>query len=201
MSTHAQPSPREATAAGHPVKNDAMDAAKPPVGTGPAPLVAQLIALALIALGVLGIQEALVRSGLVASKSWTSAGLDAVDGTRAATWVVVVGALLILAGVLLLPIVIMRRPRKTVSLTANTGVYIHTRDLGRICGHAVEGADAVTSVHVRTAARKVHVTATTVAPKDRNAEITADVRSRLTTTLDALERTPRVKVSIKNEGL
>ncbi|MEP7091405.1 MAG: hypothetical protein ABI776_15000 [Nocardioidaceae bacterium] len=181
--------------------HDAMRAAKPPVGTGPAPLVAQLVALGLVALGVVGIQEALVRSGIVSATSWTSATISGVDGLRVATWALVLGVALVVAGLLLLPIVVKRRPRKTLTLAASTGVHIRTRDLARLCEHVVAGADAVTDVHAKAAARRVRVTATTVGPPERNQAIADDVRSRLATTLDALERTPRLKVSVKNEGL
>jgi hypothetical protein len=190
-----EPAPAE------PDPKDAMAAARPPVGTGSSPLVAQLIALALIGLGILGIQEALVRTSAITSSSWTSAVVDAVDGLTTATWVLIVGAVLAVLGLLLLPIVFKRRPRKTVSLSASTGVYLRTRDLGRIAEGAIAGIDTVTDVSVKASRKKVRVTATTVAGTDRNADIADDVRARLAPCLGALEHPPRIKVSVTNEGL
>lgn len=190
-----EPAPAE------PDPKDAMAAARPPVGTGSSPLVAQLIALALIGLGILGIQEALVRTSAITSSSWTSAVVDAVDGLTTATWVLIVGAVLAVLGLLLLPIVFKRRPRKTVSLSASTGVYLRTRDLGRIAEGAIAGIDTVTDVSVKASRKKVRVTATTVAGTDRNADIADDVRARLAPCLGALEYPPRIKVSVTNEGL
>ena len=70
-----------------------------------------------------------------------------------------------------------------------------------MAGAAVEGADAVADVHVKAGRRTLKVRATTVAARDRNDEITADLRDRLASSLGALERTPRVKVSVRNEGV
>lgn len=198
-STRRAPSLEPAPA--EPDPKDAMAAARPPVGTGSSPLVAQLIALALIGLGILGIQEALVRTSAITSSSWTSAVVDAVDGLTTATWVLIVGAVLAVLGLLLLPIVFKRRPRKTVSLSASTGVYLRTRDLGRIAEGAIAGIDTVTDVSVKASRKKVRVTATTVAGTDRNADIADDVRARLAPSLGALEHPPRIKVSVTNEGL
>lgn len=186
----------------HAGPESAMKPAKAPVGAGSAPLVAQLIALALVALGVVGVQEALVRTGAISSSSWTSAVVPALDGIRYDDPVVlVVAVVLALVGLLVLPMALLRRPRKAVALEAGTGVYLRTRDLARVAGAAVEGADAVTDVHVKAGRRTLKVRATTVAARDRNDEITADLRDRLASSLGALERTPRVKVSVRNEGL
>ncbi len=180
---------------------DPLHAAKPPVGVGPAPFVGELVALLVVALGVVGVQEALVRSGLLDATSWSSAAVDAVDGLRVATWVLVAGVLLVVAGVFVLPLAFRRRPRKTVQLLADTGVSVRSRDLGRLCEHALADADAVTDVSVRAGSRTLRVTATVVAPEERNAAVVEDLRTRLRPVLDALARTPQVKVSVKNEGL
>lgn len=180
---------------------DAMRAARAPVGVGSAPLVAQLLALALVALGAVGIQEALVRTGAWKTSSWTSAVVDSVDGLRYDDPIVLVlSIVLALLGLVLLPLGFKRRPRTSVALDAATGVHLRTRDLARIAASAVEGADAVTDVAVKAGRRTLKVRATTVASRDRQDEIAQDVRNRLTSSLDALERAPRLKVSVKNEG-
>ncbi|MCW2818661.1 MAG: hypothetical protein JWR42_1448 [Marmoricola sp.] len=177
-----------------------LRAAKAPVGVGSAPLVAQLLALLLIALGVVGVQEALVRSGAIHGSSWTGAAVSSVDGTR---WtdplVLAVGIVAVVLGLLMLPVGLLRRPRRSVALQAETGVYLRTKDLAKIATAAVEGADAVTDVHVDARSRSLKVRATTVAAKDRNVEIARDLEGRLATSLDSVEHTPRTKVYIRNE--
>lgn len=179
----------------------AMRAARAPVGVGSAPLVAQLLALALVALGAVGIQEALVRAGAWKTSSWTSAVVDSVDGVRYDDPIVLVlSIVLAVLGLVLLPLGFKRRPRTSVALDATTGVYLRSRDLARVAATAVEGADSVTDVDVKAGRRTLKVQATTVASRDRKDEIAQDIRSRLTSSLDALERAPRLKVSVKTEG-
>ena len=179
----------------------AMRAARAPVGVGSAPLVAQLLALALVALGAVGIQEALVRTGAWKTSSWTSAVVDSVDGVRYDDPIVLVlSIVLVVLGLVLLPLGFKRRPRTSVALDATTGVYLRSRDLARVAATAVEGADSVTDVDVKAGRRTLKVQATTVASRDRKDDIAQDIRSRLTASLDALERAPRLKVSVKTEG-
>ena len=65
----------------------------------------------------------------------------------------------------------------------------------------MEGADGVTDVRVTSTRRKLRVVATSVAAKDRDAAIRSDVESRLQPTLRALQRAPRLAVSVRNEGV
>jgi hypothetical protein len=178
-----------------------LRAAKPPVGTGASPLVAQLLALALIALGVLGIEELLSSAGVIDNGSWTLAAVDALDGTaHDAPWVLVVSVVLVIAGLLLLPVVFRRRPRKAVELRASTGVHLRTRDLARVAVAALDGTDTVTDVSVKASRARLRVLVDSVAARDRNKAIDEDIRSRLAPSLGALERPPRLKISVKNEG-
>ena len=202
MSTTTNDAGRETPGSPGSPETPVLRAAKAPVGVGSAPLVAQLLALLLIALGVVGIQETLVRTGAIQGSSWTEAVVKAVDGT---TWtdplVLAVGIVAVVLGLLLLPVGLLRRPRRSVALQAETGVHLRTKDLAKIASSAVEGADAVTDVHVEAKSRSLKVRATTVASKDRNVEIAKDLEQRLATSLDAVEHTPRTKVYIRNEDL
>ncbi|SDS50325.1 hypothetical protein SAMN04488570_2023 [Nocardioides scoriae] len=188
--------------AARPGADGAMQAAKPPVGVGASPLVAQLVALALIALGVVGIQALLSTTGAIAQAPWITSALDAVDGTASdAPVVLVVAVVAIVLGLLVLPIAFKRRPRKSLELAAHTGVRLRTRDLARIASTAVEGADGVTDVKVTATRRKLRVVATSVAAKDRNGAVVDDIGRRLAPTLEALESRPKLAVSVRNEGV
>ncbi|MEP6814744.1 MAG: hypothetical protein ABI873_04240 [Marmoricola sp.] len=179
----------------------ALPAARPPVGTGASPLFAQLLALALMALGAVGIQEALVRTGVVSQESWTRTAAASLDGLAAETWMVPVFVVVALAGLLLLVVVVKPRPRKALTLSADTGVYLRTRDLSRIADGLLEGADGVTDVSTRARRRRLLVTATTLAGKDRNAVLEGDLRDRLAPVLRALKSPPKVALTIRNEDL
>lgn len=182
-------------------RREAMTAARPPVGTGSSPLFGLLLALALIALGVVGVQEALVRSGASSRTSWTSSALAWLDGVRSADWMLAVFAAAVLAGVLLLLVVLRRRPRKTLSLRAGTGVFLRTRDLSRLAESLVDGTAGVIDVNASATRRRLRVSVTTVEPEEHNATLTDIVRERLAPCLDALAQAPRATVSIRNEDL
>ena len=180
---------------------DVLRPAKPPVGTGSSPLFAQLIALAFIGLGVVGVQALLVSLDLVSGQAWISSVVDAADGiSGSSVLVLVVGIVSVVLGVLLLPVVFRRRPRTGVALHADTGVYLRRRDLSDVLEAALDGTDAVTDIRVRTTRRKVRVDATSVAGKDRDSEIRDAIGVRLAPAMDALARPLRLGVTVRNDG-
>lgn len=107
---------------------ETLGGAKPPVGTGPAPLFGQLLALLLVCVGVVGVQEALARTGIVKT-SWTSWVLRSLGGLSADFSLLVLFVVLTLLGLALLAVVFKPRPRRTLTLSAKTGVYLRTGDL------------------------------------------------------------------------
>lgn len=176
----------------------AVAAAKPPVGVGASPLVAQLLALALVALGVVGVQDLLARTGALAQEPWLDTALSSVDGVAAdSPWVLVGGIVAAVVGLLLLPIPFRRRPRKALELKAATGVRLRTQDLSKLVRGSLETVDGVTDVDVRTSGRTVRVTAATVVSDDRRSGVTRDLRKQLAPTLGALEKAPRPKIKLK----
>ncbi len=194
-------SPEEPVEEPRPAPDEEMSAARPRVGTGTAPVFGLLMALLLIGLGVVGIQEGLVRSGAIGAGSWTSAALGAGDGIEAVNWMVPVFVVLVVLGLLVLPVVVMRRPRKTVTLAARTGVYLRTADLARITDSLVHGADGVIDVHSSATQRQIHVRATTTSAGTTKQVVGGDIEARLAPSLAALEHPPRIKVDLRNEEL
>lgn len=184
-----------------PAPESAMRAARPPVGTGSAPLVGLLIALALVALGVLGVQEALVRSGAIDAASWTSGMVSGLDGITAADWMLAAFVAAILLGLVLLGVVFRPRPRKALALRANTGVYLRTSHLAQVAEHLVEGADGVTEVSARSTRRKLLLNVTTVEPEEHNDALQQILRDRLAPSLDDLAHPPKVSINVRNEDL
>ena len=177
----------------------AMTPARQPVGTGPAPIIGLALALGLIALGVVGIQEALVRSRAIDASSWTTWVLTELDGVRAADWMVVLFGAVILLGLLLMLVVFRRRPRKTIALRAGTGVYLRTGDLARLADSLVEGTDGVIDVKTSASRSRLRIEVTTMEPKARNGALSDIVRERLSPVLAPLVRAPKVSVNVRNE--
>lgn len=184
-----------------PDPGSAMTAARAPVGVGATPLVATAMALLLIAVGVVGVQEALVRSGATTTSSWTSQTLSFLDGLEAQLWMLPLFVLLALAGVLLLLLVFRRRPRKTLALKARTGVYLRTKDLGRILEEQLEGTQGVTDVDATASGSRLRIVVNTLEPKSTSKTVAERVRMRIAPTIDTLSKTPKVKIHVRNEDL
>ena len=176
----------------------AVAGARPPVGTGASPLVAQLLALALVALGVVGVQDLLARTDVLSQAAWIQTAIDAVDGLAHDTvWVLVGGIAAAVVGLLLLAVGLRRRPRKTLELDAATGVRLRTRDLATLLEDSLETVDGITGVDVKASRRSVGVRASTLVADDRRDEVLRDLEARLAETLGALEHAPRHRIKLK----
>lgn len=178
--------------------DSAVAAAKPPVGVGASPLVAQLLAVGLVALGVVGVQDLLARTGVLAQEPWLDTALGAVDGvTSDSPWVLVGGVAAAVVGLVLLPVPFRRRPRKALELRATTGVRLRTQDLSRLVRGSLEAVDGVTDVEVHSSGRSLKVTAATVVSDERRAQVARELREQLEPTLEALQKAPRPRIKVK----
>lgn len=177
-----------------------LPAAKSPAGTGATPLVAQLLALALVALGVVAVQHLLVQLGAVSGDSWLDTVVQAADGVAGDSPAVLAAAIVALVvGVLLLPIALKPRPRRTLALTADSGVHLRRKDLTRVVEAAIDGTDGVTDADVSVGRRKVKVVARSVATTDRDAALESTVREQVEKVCAAVDPSPRVDVTIRHE--
>lgn len=177
-----------------------VPAAKSPAGTGASPLVAQLLALALVGLAVVAVQHLLVQLGSVSGSSWLLTVVDAADGVEGRTPAVLGAAVVALvAAVLLLPVALKPRPRRTLALRAGSGVHLRRQDLVRVVRAAIDGTDGVTDADVTVGRRRVKVTARSVATSERERELEQAVRDRVERVCSAVDPTPRVDVSIRPE--
>lgn len=175
--------------------------AKPPVGTGATPLVGQLIALALIGLGVVGVQDLLARTGAVAQQPWIDTALSAVEGLPSDNpWVLVGGVVAALLGLFLVLMALRRRPRKTLELKATTGVRLRRRDLRTLVKEALSDVDGVTDVDVVASRRRLRVSASTMVRDDRRGDVEADLRQRLEPMLGAFRSAPRPSIKLKESA-
>lgn len=175
-----------------------VKAAKAPLGTGPAPLVGQLAALALIVLGVVGVQEAVVRTGLTSARSWTDAVLRHLDDRGAPPWSIPAAIGLILVGTLFVFVAFKRRPRNTIALASRTGLHIRTHDLERLVRARLDGIDGATDTRVEATRRRLTVTITSIAAPQNNPEIVSDTELRTEPVLATLNVRPRVKTKVRN---
>lgn len=184
-----------------PDQESALEPAKPAVGNGSVPFVAQLLAVLVIALGVVVGQHALVRWGWVGGPSWTRSTLSTLDKVQHdELQVLLTGILAIVLGVVLLLTALRRRPRRGLQVAARTGVDLRERDLARMSEALLSGAGAVTGARVRATRRVVRVRAASGASTEQNDAVRDDVQQRLEPLLSGLARRPRLKVTVQNRS-
>ena len=168
-----------------------LAAGKTPVGPGAITVVGLLLAVAVIGLGVLGIQTALVSAGALTGTSWLTWLLRGFDGLTAGAWALPVGAAAILLGLFVLVAALRRRPRTAVALRASTGVFLRPHAVARLAEHAADEVDGVSTASASATRSRVRVRVTTTG----DAGVEDAVRAAISERLGALESTPRITVA------
>ncbi len=190
--TAARPAPRRAAV-------EPLASTKTPLGPGAITLVGVLLALLVLGLGVIGLQVALVATGLLHGTPWLTSGLQRVDGLTPAGWMSPAGLVLVLLGVALLVLTLKRRPRKAVALNATTGVFLRPRDLARLATAAAEQVDGIQQAQA-SAARSGRITlsiTTTTATQDATGDVARAAQAAVEQRLSALARPARISVRTK----
>jgi len=173
-------------------------AGRTPTATPAAAPWAVLLALVVLALGVVGIRDALVAAGAFGGSSWTKNTANAIDGLTARTWMIPAGIGLAVLGLWWLLAALKPRKRTEISLSGTPGAWMRPGDLARLVQPTVENVEGVVSASTSATRRTVTVKATTTARDP------AQVRTALTDAvgdhLSALRRAPRVKVKARYIG-
>jgi len=178
------------------VTSPPLTAAKAPVAPGRITIVGMVLALVVIAVGVVGAHDALVAAGAVNGTRWVDALITPFDRLTAAIWVVPVGVVLVLVGLWLLAAALRPRPRTSLALRATTGVFLRRRDVARLARDAAQDVDGVTSAKVGVGRRTVTVTAAATTTDGIEQNVTDAVAARLA----ALATAPTVRVRVKTEA-
>lgn len=157
-----------------------------------------LLALAVIALGAIGIRDALVAAGAFGGTSWTKSAASTIDGLSPQTWMIPAGVALALFGLWWVLAALKPRRRTEIALSGDPGAWIRSGDLARLAQPTAENTDGVVSARVSAGRRRVTVKATTTA-RD-SAEIRSALADAVQDRLTALQRAPKVKVKARYSG-
>jgi len=159
-------------------------------------VVGLMLAVAVVALGVVGVHDALVAAGTVNATPWIDAVVSPFSDLTPGVWLLPAGVALVALGLSLLLTALRPRPRTAIALNARTGVFLRPRDVAKLARSAAQDVDGVTSAKVTAGRRKVAVVARATTTEGVEQKITQAV----TTRLQALTKAPRVRVTVKTEG-
>lgn len=168
-----------------------MPAAPQKTGSGPIGVVGPVLAVLLLALAVLLGREAAVGLGWLQGEPWLPSAAQALDGLGAQTWMIAAGIVVALVGLWLLVTALRPRSRKTLPVTAETGVFVHTSDVARLASAAAREVDGVLSAKSSATRSSVAVHVEALSP-----EVSSAVQQQVTDRLRALRSTVRVKVKV-----
>jgi hypothetical protein len=156
-----------------------------------------VLAVLVVALGVLCVREALVADGRVDGTPWLVPAADALDGLAPSVAVAVIGAVVALLGLWLVLQAFGRRRRTRLPVSTagaaaatSTGVTIGVVDAARLARMAALDGDDVLAAHATATRRTVTVTVT-VPP---GAQVTGPVQAAVARQLAPLSAPPSVKV-------
>lgn len=170
--------------------------ARPPIGAGLPVRAGVLVALVVLALGVAAIRDALIAADLVSGKPLTSTVIDTVDGLSAANWMLPAGIVLALAGLWLIAASVWRRSWRAAALSAETGVLVTRRAIGRIAAAAARDVPGVVDASARSHRSWVLVRVGTDGEQSTESEVRAAVAERLA----GLDPPPSVRTVVRRRG-
>lgn len=174
---------------------EAMPAARTPVASGRITAMGAVLALILIGIGVVGVRDALVSTGLRTGRSWIDSSVDSLHHSPPQWWMVPVGGLSLLIGLWLLITALRPRPRTAARLRSRTGVFVRPRDIGRLAAGAAEDVDGVARAGAKATRRSVKVSATVTGV---DPAIDAAVQQAVEDRLSGFEPPLRIRVTSRS---
>lgn len=170
--------------------------ARKPVAAPAAAPVAVVLALALLALGVLGLLDGLGGLGVLDGPRVVTDAATALDGTRARTWMLVAGIGAALLGLLLLAAALKWRRRTGIQLSSAVSLWTRPGDVARIASDAAAADPDVLQATSVASRKKVKVT---VQCTEQGAELTSRVKTAVQERLAPLAGSISVSVRARGE--
>lgn len=190
--------PEETAPVDQPAPADRHEQGRAPVATPAAAGIALVLALLLVAAGVVGIRDALVAAGVLDGSSFTAAAARSVDGAESRTWMVPVGVALVLLGLWLVLRSLRPRRRTEIEVRSDVAVWLRPADVARLATFAAEDVSGVVKASSTATRRKVTVTVESTSTDP--AQVSDAVRAEVETRLGQLASAPTVNVRSRTKG-
>ncbi|WP_226862611.1 DUF6286 domain-containing protein [Mycolicibacterium baixiangningiae] len=183
----------------------AMLPATPPSPAAPpaAGYVGSLIALLVLALGVIAVRDSAVSAGWLDGRPWTLNTVEWLDGLTYQWWMIPLGVIAILVGLWSVYSALRPRRRTALPLAARSSVWIGRSDLALVATRAAEMVPGVLGARSSATLRKVTVTVVTTAhDRGRDAQrLKSAVSAAVTNSLESvMAAPPKVVVRTRTGG-
>ena len=172
----------------------AMTKAKTPISPGRITVLGLVLAVAFGVLGLIGVRDALISANAMHGTSWIESTIHFFNGLKPQWWTVPVGVVMALAGLWILSVALLPRPRTAVSLHSQTGVFMRPRDVKKLAARAADDVDGVVSTQVSATRRAARLSVVVTGDDGR---ISQDVQDAVAERLAALDPPPRLKIKAK----
>ncbi|EME21167.1 DUF6286 domain-containing Asp23/Gls24 family envelope stress response protein [Rhodococcus triatomae] len=137
---------------------------RPPLARPDAAMVAVVVAVLLIALGVVAGREFLIEQEVIAPAAWVRNSVGWLAEVQSQTWMVPTAVAAGVVGLVLICLALMPRTRTHVPAgdTGNAVVWLRPTDIARMCSARAGAVGGVTGVHTTVDRKRatVHVTPT-----------------------------------------
>jgi hypothetical protein len=187
----------------HAAASPTADGVQPRAGRTPtrAPAVSRwaiLLAVLVLAAGVVGIRDALLATGALHGSSYTRTAASYLDGLTAQGWMLPAGIAATLLGLWVLLGALRPRRRTQVRVEGTPGAWMRPADVAKLAHDAADTIDGVVTATATATRRTVTVRVATTA---QDGTPTADaVTAALHHRLRTLQPPPRVKVTTRYTG-
>ncbi|MGC4942288.1 DUF6286 domain-containing protein [Kribbella sp. DT2] len=172
--------------------------AKRPVAAPAAATAGILLALALIALGVAGVQHASASAGWINESSWLDWIATKAEVLRPADWMTYAGIAAALIGIWLIATALTPR-RPTHLAVGDEDIWIRPGDLARLAADTARTTSEVSSASAKSTRRAVKLTATAVTPD--TVQLVQSLNTAIATRLQSVQPPPRIRVHVTPEEL
>ena len=173
--------------------------AKEPLALPAAGFTGPLVALLVLAAGVVGIRDGIVAAGWLDGSSWTASAADWIDGLTFQGWMIPVAIATIVVGLLLLFAALKPRRKTAVPLTADTSVYIEPAGIARVAADAARSVPGV--LDARASATRKSVTVRADVTGDDRSGLKKSITDQVRTALEPLASAPKTTVRTRTGGL
>lgn len=168
---------------------------RPPVAAPAAGYLGTLLALLVLAAGVVALREVAVLAGWLHSQLWIGVAIDWIDGLTFQQWMYPLGVVTALIGIGFVYAALRPRRHTAIPVEAETSVWMQPGDVARIASRISETVPGVLNAHATAGLHKINVKTETTAESD-DAEIKTVVANAVRDKTNFLS--PNVKVAVRN---